>query len=441
MAVLKAMNWGLLGPEKLAGARRARTLGLGVAIRKFNQLAVPGLGGVWFAKQIFLATLGVRIADRLRTISSNVRAIEVANAIEALACWCAYNSNGWASDSRLRGRQKLVGKGDLTFARLRQPGFYVTQPMRMATVEPLAELGFVEPGSQRFNSFRCAQVGMDLIEAATADYKPYNATVENYLFARGADDAFVSDTIALTEALSPLTPMASDARSLVRDRLCACVGQDEVARRKNALAWVRALDANSPPGWETKPAELDEKHWGDLRSGARFFAARDAAIEVLNSIEKQLGSLAALKLGADDAHKIAFVQARLEQLNDAAQHFLAEYYDPTEGRMASTFCRECVATDPATIVRNLVKRDDRVLRLVGNDIRPGAAFSFQSQTGTSNEEDEDEDEGPGPGARNADRVPVPADISDRVRNLYLLELDLQGRLGEFLNPLTTGEAA
>ncbi|WP_148300880.1 hypothetical protein [Asaia platycodi] len=128
---LPTMRWGLLGPEQLAGSRRTRTLGLGAAVRKFNQLAVPGLGGVWFAKQLFLATLGVRIADRLRLSSTNVKAIEIANAVEALACWCAFRNNGWTSDSRLRGRQKLTGTDDLTFSRLRQPRFYVTQPMRM----------------------------------------------------------------------------------------------------------------------------------------------------------------------------------------------------------------------------------------------------------------------------------------------------------------------
>ena len=56
--------------------------------------------------------------------------------------------------------------------------------MRMATVEALVDLGFVEPGSQRFNSFRRTQAGMDLVEAATAEYSPYNATVEDYLLGR-----------------------------------------------------------------------------------------------------------------------------------------------------------------------------------------------------------------------------------------------------------------
>ena len=39
-----AIAWGLLGPEILANERRTRTLGLGAAVRSFNDLAVPGLG-------------------------------------------------------------------------------------------------------------------------------------------------------------------------------------------------------------------------------------------------------------------------------------------------------------------------------------------------------------------------------------------------------------
>lgn len=55
--------WGLLGPEFLPNARRTRTLGLGVSVRLFNDLAVPGLGGVWYGKQLLLTTLGVAVAE------------------------------------------------------------------------------------------------------------------------------------------------------------------------------------------------------------------------------------------------------------------------------------------------------------------------------------------------------------------------------------------
>jgi len=63
---LAAISWGLLGPETLASERRTRTLGLGATVRAFNDLAVPGLGGVWFGKELLLATLGVAIAERIR---------------------------------------------------------------------------------------------------------------------------------------------------------------------------------------------------------------------------------------------------------------------------------------------------------------------------------------------------------------------------------------
>jgi hypothetical protein len=155
----------------------------------------------------------------------------------------------------------------------------------------------------------------------------------------------------------------------------------------------------------------------------------------LNAIEAQMAPLAVPKLTADDAHKLSPVQTGLGSLRAAAQRFLDEDKDPTEGRMATAFCRECVEEDSAAIVRNLVKRDDRVLRLVGNDVLPGAAFSLQPQAEAPDEE------GEGPGDDNAGRVPVPDGISGRVRNLYLLDLDFQGRLGEFLNPPMAEEAA
>jgi hypothetical protein len=68
--------------------RRTRTLEVGSAVRAFNDFAVPGMGGVWFGKQLMLSLLGVALAGRPDG-RSRVRNIEMANAIEALAyCLC-----------------------------------------------------------------------------------------------------------------------------------------------------------------------------------------------------------------------------------------------------------------------------------------------------------------------------------------------------------------
>ena len=67
-----SMTWGLSGPEQLDGERRTRTLDIGAAVREYNERAVPGMGGVWYAKQLFLAMLGIALAQKLRERKSNV---------------------------------------------------------------------------------------------------------------------------------------------------------------------------------------------------------------------------------------------------------------------------------------------------------------------------------------------------------------------------------
>ncbi|WP_304009000.1 hypothetical protein [Desulfovibrio piger] len=44
-------------------------------MRRFNNLAVPGLGGVWFGKQIFLDLLGVAVAEYARTQGTSIQNI------------------------------------------------------------------------------------------------------------------------------------------------------------------------------------------------------------------------------------------------------------------------------------------------------------------------------------------------------------------------------
>ena len=65
--------WGLLGPEQLPISRRTRSLGLAATIRRFNELAVPGMGGVWYGKRFLLATLGIVVAERVRLRGGKVQ--------------------------------------------------------------------------------------------------------------------------------------------------------------------------------------------------------------------------------------------------------------------------------------------------------------------------------------------------------------------------------
>jgi hypothetical protein len=432
---VSAISWGLLGPETLAGERRTRTLGLGATVRSFNDLAVPGLGGVWFGKQLLLATLGVAIAERVRESGKRAQNIEVSNAVEALACWLALDSNGWRSDPRLRGALKLSGKEDRSFAAVSKRSFYVTQPMRQATVQPLRALGVVESGGERFNAFRCTEQGQAFIDVACGAFKPYRRSVLDHLFmwARGVHADVVSP--GLIRALSPLEPLFPSAREFLRELIVQGTGM-QASRRRKALEWVEALRDKTQQEieWDAKPPMVDEFHWRDLRAGALFFAARDAAIILLDEIESHIGTKADRRMSLD-ASLPGTVVAKLESLREHAQAFIGGNYDPSPGGEATMFCRQCTERIDALLLEKLLFREGHVLQLRERDIVPGVAFrgSHVSQSEIARGPEED-----GAEAEVARVIPLPEGISHRVRNLFLLNLDLRGELDAWLTGSTDG---
>jgi len=419
-------TWGLLGPEFLPNTRRTRNLGLGASVRSFNDLAVPGLGGVWYGKQLLLATLGVAVAETARSRGTKVQNIEAANAIEALACWLAFKSNDWGTDARLRGSTKLQGKDDFSFRYVRQRNFYVTQPMRMATVQALPALGFVESDGSRFNAFHCSTAGKDFIEQATAGYRPRNRTIIEHLTLWVQMKENNVDTDALRQVLSPLEPLPNELIPLLRERLIQGGNElpEDKKRRTNALTWVESLRRDKPDRlmWTQQPVMISEEHWHDLQSGALFFEVRDATITALDTLEAHIGGRSngqpySLKEPIPDALK-----APIEKLKSAAREYLDAKHVNED---AKKFCNECIADNSSRILRSLVGRDGHVLRLLGDEIKPGPAFRGVAPQATADDQDQET-----PHARN---IPLPANISNRMRNLYRLNLDMLGELDSWLN--------
>jgi hypothetical protein len=415
----------MLGTE-----RRTRTLGLGAAVRAFNDLAVPGLGGAWFGKQLFLATLGVAIAQRVRDSGRRVQNIEVADAVEALACWLALTENGWHRDPRLRGATKMRDKSNLSFASVRRPGFYVTQPMRQATVQPLRALGLVESAGERFNGFICTKLGHEFVDATCTNFAPYNRSVLDHLvlWARGLHDS-VSHSWPLTQALTPLVSLSKPAAEFLRERICQG-STPEASRRRNALNWVERLRAKpkATTTWNAKPSTLDDLHWRDLHAGALFFAARDEAIFLLDEIEVIVANQVEQRLSLD-APLPRVVVEKATVVRASAQAFLDNQYDPSPALSASTFCRACTEDEDTRLIEQLLTRDGRVLRQRGRDIVPGVAFRG-SQTGETESGRSPEESG---AEAEIDRtIPLPNGISRRMHNLFLLNIDLRDELNEWM---------
>lgn len=416
-----------------------RTLGLAAAVRAFNDLAVPGVGGAWFGKQLFLATLGVAVADQVRAAGKRAGNIEVTNAVEALACWLALNHNGWTPDARVRGATKMRGRQDLSFSVVRKSDFYVTQPMRMATLQPLAALGLVDADGSRFNAFTCSTQGHDLIEAFCADHNPcyYSKGVLDYLVDWALGKSSTTNMAAnskLRAALSPVDAMTHSAREVLTSRLLQG-GQNEPVvdrdRRRAVLAWVDTLrqQPNEVVDWSDKPDQIDDAHWHDLATGALFFETRDAALTVLDRLETHIGNLSTPRFSLDSALPEP-IRRDLQLLRDAAHEYLRQQH---ANEIARVFCQECVATEDAALIANIVQRDERVLRLCGRVVAPGPAFRGSQQQDANADVVAPEEAG---AAFLANDMSLPKGISHRIRNMFYLNLDLHGELSTWFGTST-----
>lgn len=418
--------WGLMGPDGLAAVRRVRTLDVGAAVRQFNELAVPGMGSIWTGRQLLWPLLGIVAASQARE-GMHVSNIEAANAVEALACRMALEANEWKRDARLRGAQKLRGTANLTFQAMRRPGFYVTQPMRMAAVQPLLALGLVDSDSERFNAYRVSAAGKALLDAACAPYAECwygNGVVDTLTKWVAGSPAQVAYNPLIEEAITPLAPLPEYAAEVLRERLSGRSDKNSL-RRRAALAWVRRMQDEPGQDWDAPaPPEISPAHWADLRAGARFFGARDAAMAVLDSCERIMGPAAhPLSLLASLPEPVCIA---LDAARTAATDFLAVAVGANYHPSGVQFCRELLASERTQALLRLVARDGRVLRLNGHDIVPGMAFDGGAAVEI---EDQDGDEAT---ADFSDRIRLPAGMSFRIRNLYLLELDLEARLGHWL---------
>lgn len=420
-------TWGILGPGNIESVRRVRTLQLAATTRYFNERAVPGLGGVWFGRQLFLATLGLRVAERASARGSRAGKIAVANAIEALGCWLAIKGGLRAGESRVRGTTLLAGKADLSFRSVSRPGFYVSQPMRMGTVSALPALGFADAAGSRFSAFACNADGAAFIDAVAAGCHPFGRELVEHLVMWVCGETDQVNTDAMYRALAPVLPLPQRARELLCTRLEQGAAGEAAAdrtRRGDALRWVRARRRRAPPvTWSVRPEEITQAaHWDDLHAGALFFIARDAALTVLDELELEIAA-PERRVAIGDALP-GPVQAGLAALRDAAAAFLKTGHPARE---ATRFCTECVARLDAEVLGHLLDRDGRILRRLGDHACPGPAF----RGGVRDADD-------GPDAADAAPPPDdpawPAGISHRIHNLWWLGLDLDGLMDTCLLP-------
>ena len=364
------MSWGTLCPEELPSVRRQQDLDLASAVRHFNDRAVPGLGGLWFPMPLVWSVLAVALTEKLGLKS----ALPVGNAIEALVMSHVKVVQGAEHKGRIRGSQKLQSVTDPSFKNLSRPGVYVVQPIRMAMVQPLVELGFVTGG--RYGAFRLAEAGHQLMRHKAMD--GWFKAVEAWVYGKTMNAAVLKE-------FSPLIELPQSIRKLIADRVLHGKGVEDVdAQRRRALARLgegpssdQLLNVEPPSG------EITESHWTDIRAGAAFMDLRDAAMAVLSAIEEELRKQAknnatSISLASAEATEIA--KDQLEKLKTEAGRGRS-LIDSAKDPVSMNFVKECLDTQSNQLVVKLAKRDGSVIKWLDDQSKliPGPAWTADEQ--------------------------------------------------------------
>lgn len=349
------MAWGILAPDAVVSQRRQQNLELGAAVRHFNDAAVPGLGGMWFAMPIVWSVLAISIAEKRQQ-----PALPVGNAIEALAMRQAKDG---PIDRRVRGKRKLQGLTEWSFERLSRHGTYVVQPIRMAMVQPLVALGFAR--GSRYGAFQLHTAGKRMLELPIVGH--YRDIL--LAWANGNNPRRLSEVIA---ALSPTEVVRPELRKLILARLID--GEDQASTRRRNLVSLGTGPSSQQLENAKPPSGIDDDHWCDLRGGAAFMEIRDAALAVLDRLEQRLLKLRddnePVRLSAEQGASAA--EEQIEALRRLTQR-LGGRVKAADEPVSKAFLGELESLDPPHLVRRLAERDGTVIRWHGDQLRLGAA--------------------------------------------------------------------
>ncbi len=418
-------DWGILAPEDIGSVRRTRTLGVISVIREYNDLAVPGLGNVFFGKQLLLALLGIRLAESLRKNGKSISNIAAANAVEALACLLKIKElRGSPPEAehaaKLRGTIKLR-HGDESFQRLAAPGGYVTQPMRMATVQPLVVLGLVEADAGfRFNNYKCSALGERFVKSSFPTGKGNRCP--EYQLLKWAENR-ESHNSWLAGYLDLFKPSAPSTNSLMRELLA----KDQ--KREALIQWMRKLPSTINLRHFEKATSVPD-HARQIIDGANFVGLRNSAAEILDMCEGIIrkSTNKEINLRTDARSLLLNLHDVLLRLNAQAKEYGDSHIRLSESsRDAADFVKLC-SKGNIGLVSGLVERDGNILRMIGDRIKPGPAFDFQGESQSFDTE----------GAAGTAHLPDharqeespktrkwPDNISPRIVNLFKLMGDIQ----------------
>ena len=369
-------NWFLADLSEYSATRALLDLGLRSADQHFRELVVPGIGSVWFVRQLSWTTAAIRMVEH-HGVKSFTKT-DAAHAIEALACKAEYLHD--KESLRIRGKRAFDkdpdGNVTRSAAALVKPGSYVSTTFRQGTTRALTSLGLATGG--RFRQFCLTPAGASLADEILkgSGFGSGNRNLASSL--KGwFDDSTASgwQWNSVQRALSPNSPTKSE-RDIVAGRLFN-VMEDNASKKRTVLRDIFEGKKTFPdPDLVVGPAlkargELNQANELSLaRAFGNFF---DGALTVVRGTTRLLANVnmvSADKLANQDpvAEAIEELKLRAQTFRD---HPLCTQYGHVDARHFATMV---TSLSGAGIILDLATRDGRILQRLDASVARGDLF-------------------------------------------------------------------
>ena len=397
-----ASYWFSPTPSEVASSRLSLDFGLRAADLFFRELVVPGLGRIWFVRQLSWPLAALALHKELANDGSDApKPTAICHGIEALACKLSYINNPNASLPRCLGRRAFGRDAPPTkwsFAQLRQATNYVRNTHRQAATRAVRVdndgLGFVRGSS--FNTLELEPVGRALAEAFLDQHvgrgqMRLRKWLTNWI--QGNREIPNSQT-TLLHALAPDYATKEEC-DIVRSRLLGTVSPACEKRKRLASAVGRAADL--PDIENSVVVRLREHRHGEQQANeivaARAFGAmldrtRDAVASLSIAVEPARKGVNVAALAANSS-----VMNPCMDLRTAANSYIDKANATNEREPTSrSFANAVIAADECETIRFLVRRAGELLALADGSVVRGPLFRTIVVSNANDVNDDDEDD-------------------------------------------------
>ncbi len=371
-------DWFIPSIEEFQSERATLLLGLNRALRHYRELTVPGIGGVWFVRQLSWGVAGISLAKEY-----SLKPAKVANAIEALACKMEWETSDDYNKKGVRAFNRDSEMAIWSFRELSDKANYVQITYRQATVRALLGLNLTE--GTRFNSMQLtAGKGRELSEAFLSQSK---SKIRFALVDWVNDRKTIKRTPLIREGLSGCSP-SKEEKEVVKSILCSESTEDtaDLSRRRRLIKSFGGSTVNCPSIEAIKKnlrqlcPDTAQKQIDDIDIAILFDKMLDCGREVIYTCAQLIS-----KQATPSSDKLV----KNQELNSAIKRLLkaAEYYSLAKGTRhpdARKFSEEILAsaTDSAACLRKLILRDTNILDISGEKVIEGYLFDRRKELGS-----------------------------------------------------------